>query len=469
MPVAFMPAVQAKLRIGVATDKFEREAIRIADQVARARDPKPSAIDITESPPAIRKKCGQRTEGGLCCKCAEEEKVLQRKSLVSHITPLPRQERVRQHEDGGGRTSPARALSGEITALPPSVEAHIDNLSGSGRPLSQSARTFFEPRFGYDFGQVLIHTDAEARGLARALNARAFTIGQHIVFGAGCDAPARMEDRRLLAHELTHVIQQAGNSPSFSPDSQRRPLKMSADNYLQRVGFGEVKVAEGSLENEGGPTSSDLGLPPIDCSIHVSDVFKLKGTMVSERPECCSALIQDLRATNLLPETYRADYFLGNALECPFPAVADFDHWLGDMWNILNIQDRRVVVVNQCGNEEYLEMEAGAPQEPMAPPEEIEEPENPPYIDPSADPEKEFGQEVTEKWDVEVWGTKGLAIEYEDGTIQVFPEGGTGAETFRPVPGSIGMYNKYDVEGHRVPDMQLYIEPKEIFGKTEER
>jgi hypothetical protein len=246
---------------------------------------------------------------------------------------------------------------------------------------------------------------------------------------------------------------------------------MGAADYLQRVGFGEVKIAEGSLENEGGPSSSDQGLTPIDCSIHVSDVFKLEGTMVSERPECSSALIQDLRATNLLPETYRADYFLGNPLKCPFPAVADFDHWLGDMWNILNIEDRRVLVVNQCGDEEYLEMEAGASrepmQEPMAPPEENEEPKNPPHIDPSADPEKEFGPEVAENWDSEIMGKKGLAIKYKSGAIQVFPEGGTGAVTFLPVPDSIGTYNIYDEEG-KMLDVIWVIEPEEIPGKADE-
>jgi outer membrane protein OmpA-like peptidoglycan-associated protein len=82
-------------------------------------------------------------------------------------------------------------------------------LGGSGRPLPAQERDYFETRFGHDFGRVRVHTDARAARSAEALNARAYTSGNDVVFGPGQYSPESGEGRRLLAHELTHVVQQA--------------------------------------------------------------------------------------------------------------------------------------------------------------------------------------------------------------------------------------------------------------------
>jgi hypothetical protein len=66
-----------------------------------------------------------------------------------------------------------------------------------------------EPRFGTDFSAVRVHTDSNAQSLARSVNAQAFTVGNDVVFGAGQYAPESDSGKRLLAHELTHVIQQS--------------------------------------------------------------------------------------------------------------------------------------------------------------------------------------------------------------------------------------------------------------------
>lgn len=79
-----------------------------------------------------------------------------------------------------------------------------------GQALSPAMRAFFEPRFGQDFSQVRIHTDSQAAQAAHGVQARAYTTGQSIVFGQGQYAPDTDEGKRLLAHELTHVVQQAG-------------------------------------------------------------------------------------------------------------------------------------------------------------------------------------------------------------------------------------------------------------------
>jgi hypothetical protein len=81
-------------------------------------------------------------------------------------------------------------------------------LRSPGQPLDTATRQFFEPRFGRDFSQVRVHTNARAAESARAVNALAYTVGRDIVFGAGQFVSRSSADRRLLAHELTHVIQQ---------------------------------------------------------------------------------------------------------------------------------------------------------------------------------------------------------------------------------------------------------------------
>jgi Domain of unknown function (DUF4157) len=93
--------------------------------------------------------------------------------------------------------------------VPPIVH---EVLNSPGRPLDPATRAFFEPRFGHDFSEVRVHTDARAAESARAVNALAFTVGRDVVFGQGHYAPGKSQGKRLLAHELTHVLQQ-GDGP----------------------------------------------------------------------------------------------------------------------------------------------------------------------------------------------------------------------------------------------------------------
>ena len=102
------------------------------------------------------------------------------------------------------------------------VESYL-NREGPGRPLPQSVRTFFEPRFGQDLGHVRVHTGNQAAAAARSVNAAAFTVGNDVVFGAGSYAPETSNGQRLLAHELAHTIQQSQN-PSLRRTIQRGTL-----------------------------------------------------------------------------------------------------------------------------------------------------------------------------------------------------------------------------------------------------
>jgi len=87
-------------------------------------------------------------------------------------------------------------------------------LRSPGQPLDAATRAFFEPRFGHDFSRVRVHTDARAADSARAVNALAYTVGPHIVFGAGEYSSLNNERQRLLGHELAHALQQDGSSCS---------------------------------------------------------------------------------------------------------------------------------------------------------------------------------------------------------------------------------------------------------------
>jgi Domain of unknown function (DUF4157) len=103
----------------------------------------------------------------------------------------------------------ARSASETLTA-PASVEMAV---AGSGRPLDAPVRREMEQRFGHDFWQVRVHTGGTAEQSARDINARAYTVGPNLVFAAGEFNPATRAGRRLLAHELTHVVQQSGAQP----------------------------------------------------------------------------------------------------------------------------------------------------------------------------------------------------------------------------------------------------------------
>jgi hypothetical protein len=107
------------------------------------------------------------------------------------------------------------------------VEQRINAQQGNGSPLPDELREFMEPRFGADFGNVRVHTSNEAAQLNRALQARAFTRGADIFFNEGNYNPAESSGRQLLAHELTHVVQQGGAA-------RRDEQRATSDNAAQR-------------------------------------------------------------------------------------------------------------------------------------------------------------------------------------------------------------------------------------------
>lgn len=106
------------------------------------------------------------------------------------------------------------ASAGNPLTVPPIVH---DVLNSPGQPLDSATRSFMEPRFGHDFGRIRVHTDERAAQSAHAVNALAYTVGSNVVFGAGQYTPCTPAGQKLLAHELTHVIQQRANEASGQP------------------------------------------------------------------------------------------------------------------------------------------------------------------------------------------------------------------------------------------------------------
>jgi hypothetical protein len=149
--------IQAKLTVGAAGDRYEQEADQVSAQV------------------------------------------------LNMTTPIG------DHSDASAPVNVQRAGGGSGFEAGPDVERGVASQRGQGAGLTAQTRAFMEPRFGADFSGVRIHNDAQADTLNRSISARAFTTGNDIFFRRGEYQPGSADGQRLLAHELTHVVQQNGS------------------------------------------------------------------------------------------------------------------------------------------------------------------------------------------------------------------------------------------------------------------
>ena len=154
--------------------------------------------------------------------------------VADHVMRMPDCQ-VQRTKDGGSSK----------TAAPGMMLA--DRSRVAGQPLPDPVRSYFEPRFGHDFQGVRIHTDAKAAESARSIDARAYTLGKDIVFARGEYQPYMRSGRQLLAHELTHVVQQSRSSAS-TPDYIQRAVRIN--NGARRVNEAEYQ-AGGAKSNVG--------------------------------------------------------------------------------------------------------------------------------------------------------------------------------------------------------------------------
>lgn len=210
--------IQSKLMVGPADDRYEQEADRVAQQVM--------AKDKGGSQPVQRQ---------------EEEEEVQTKPLAASITHLQRQEDEeevqtkpiqRQEDEEEIQTKPSLQRSSEEGfEADREIERRLEANRGSGSPLPTETRAFMEPRFGADFSEVRVHTGGEAAQLSRAVQAQAFTHGNDIYFNEGKYDPQTETGKELLAHELTHTIQQSGAPQVQRNGDKKKQEEIKADAY----------------------------------------------------------------------------------------------------------------------------------------------------------------------------------------------------------------------------------------------
>jgi hypothetical protein len=180
--------IQTKLEVGAADDVYEQEANRVASDVMRMSDP---ALEEEE----LQMQRIQR-EG------LPEEEELQMQRIQRE--GLPEEEELQMQRI-------QRSSATEVPEVTTDVESTIERSRGGGQAMPDTAQEFFGARMGQDFSGVNIHTGAEADTLNRQLEARAFTTGSDIYFRDGEYNPESSAGKELLAHELTHVVQQGAS------------------------------------------------------------------------------------------------------------------------------------------------------------------------------------------------------------------------------------------------------------------
>lgn len=219
--------IQTKLVVGPAGDRYEQEADRVADQVmARSPGAEGQSLQRADEDEMVQSKPLAATISRLVQRASaeDEEEPVQTKPLA---TPLqragPEEEELQTRRLDLQRTEEDEELHRSVSAptshaeagfeVDPSLETRLASLQGQGSPLPTDVRSRMESRFGTDFSEVRVHAGSDAAHLSRQLSAQAFTHGSDVYFGEGRFDPSSPTGQRLLAHELTHVVQQTGARP----------------------------------------------------------------------------------------------------------------------------------------------------------------------------------------------------------------------------------------------------------------
>jgi hypothetical protein len=204
----------------------------------------------------VQRRCacgGTTAHGGVCADCLRKQGE-QRLTSTSAVDPLEGEaDRVASDALAGspgqpiGRVSAARRRSSDETANGPAVPSSVEQtISVSGQAIDPAVRLEMEQRFGHDFSRVRVHTGGTAEQSARAIGARAYTVGDHVVFGGR--RPAEGLDRGLLVHELVHVVQQRGAPPMVQrkPDDPAAPAAKSKVDVSIVLSDADQDLSEGA-------------------------------------------------------------------------------------------------------------------------------------------------------------------------------------------------------------------------------
>ena len=224
--VSFSSQSQKNIMTTLAQRTVSRSAIRPNKSSFEAQHRRSHKSGPTAYTNNLQRVAGNRAVAGFL-----RPPIVQAKSNVSDPNDQYEREADRMADQVMRMAQPAASSS--------EIDAGVSVPHAGGQPLSASARAFFEPRFGQDFSQVRIHTDSQASASARELNARAYTTGTHIVFAGGQLSPQTHEGRRLLAHELAHVVQQSGSSGTPTVQREEQEKSFPGGGRVDDVRAGE--------------------------------------------------------------------------------------------------------------------------------------------------------------------------------------------------------------------------------------
>jgi hypothetical protein len=212
-------AIQTKLTVNVPGDKHERQAEATADRIMRMPSDDRLVQRTDQREPEKVQRAERIRDHTLQKASTSDADKLQRASLPGSVRE---EDKVQRAESGP-------------PVVPDAVQAGIRGQKSGGRKLDGATQRYMESRFGADFGEVRVHNDAESARLSNRVGARAFTTGNHIFFAADQYRPGTSEGRHLLAHELTHTIQQGAAI-------QRSPMvsTTTATPFVQRLGISDA-------------------------------------------------------------------------------------------------------------------------------------------------------------------------------------------------------------------------------------
>ncbi len=221
--------IQTKLMVGPAGDPLEREADQVADQVLN--------VSNANSPQAQRQMDEEEVQTARVQRQAEEEEVqtarVQRQAEEEEVQTARVQ---RQAEEEEVQTARVRRVGGDDGfEASDEFQSQLESSKSGGKSLPDHVRAEFEPRFGTDFSGVRVHTGAQSAQLNQSVQAQAFTHGNDIYFDAGKYDPDSTAGKHLLAHELTHTIQQGVSAPGSVARVQRlsKAQKQQNQNKIQ--------------------------------------------------------------------------------------------------------------------------------------------------------------------------------------------------------------------------------------------
>ncbi|MFC1968534.1 DUF4157 domain-containing protein [Chloroflexota bacterium] len=278
--------VQAKLTVSSPNDVYEQEADRVAGAVTRTiNTPVQRQAEEEEEPVQVKAsqiQCQEEEEEELQPKpllqrqAEEEEEPVQMKASQIQCQEEEEEELqpklLLQHQAEEEEEVQAQSAGSQPDKVSNSIEARIDNARGRGHPLSDNVRAPMEQAFRADFSNVRVHTGPEADTLNQKLSARAFTTGHDVFFRDGEYSPGSDSGRKVIAHELTHVVQQTGANKAQrqAPEEEEELVQMQPNEGNQatvyessgnapKIAQGVAQPVEGVVQRMVVAAADDIG------------------------------------------------------------------------------------------------------------------------------------------------------------------------------------------------------------------